>query len=547
MYKIIDLFAGAGGLSLGFEMTKQFEVVAFVENNYNATMTYKKNHPGIKNYEDILDVDFKDIIREQGQIDVVLGGPPCQGFSNANRQRRKLINGSNELVKRYVTAIKELNPNIFVMENVKTIASDKHSYCLTTNDEKHIREELELNIYEKSVVLYEGDRINELTEIIKNNQYMQMVLLNETRLYTLLNIYKKKNKIDKYFEKPSNVKNANEIIDSLKQNENFPSWYNEIICEANEALQSLISNKKCTEVISKSIKKLWDIQKLFDGIIELNNKLAIYEILSNNHQIHVKMHTYVVIDFIKKSFQKLGYETNGSVFNAADFGVPQCRERYILIGVKKSKLNEKKIPLPTPLIDNPQKYVTVKDAIYDLEEYLPLTESMDLTITRNNLPSINDFYPELIYKNRGSIIINHVCTDTSNDALKRFKVIKQGGNFHSLPDEYKTTYEDPERTQNTIYKRLSYNKPSDTVVNVRKSMWIHPVLDRAISAREAARLQSFPDDYEFIGTKDSVYQQIGNAVPPLLGRAIAEVILDLLDCKCEYIKLSDIYRKYTKE
>lgn len=64
--------------------------------------------------------------------------------------------------------------------------------------------------------------------------------------------------------------------------------------------------------------------------------------------------------------------------------------------------------------------------------------------------------------------------------------IKQGGNFHSLPPELKATYSDAERTQNTIYLRLKYDEPSGTVVNVRKSMWIHPVKHRALSIREAA-------------------------------------------------------------
>ena len=76
--------------------------------------------------------------------------------------------------------------------------------------------------------------------------------------------------------------------------------------------------------------------------------------------------------------------------------------------------------------------------------------------------------------------------------------------------------------------RLDPNKPSGTVVNVRKSMWIHPILDRAITVREAARLQSFPDSFEFIGTKDSQYHQVGNAVPPLLAKGIADLIFKYL-------------------
>ena len=109
--------------------------------------------------------------------------------------------------------------------------------------------------------------------------------------------------------------------------------------------------------------------------------------------------------------------------------------------------------------------------------------------------------------------------------MERFKAIKQGMNFHSLSTDLKDTYSKPERTQNTIYLRLDETEPSGTVVNVRKSMWIHPRLHRAITVREAARLQSFPDSFEFVGTKDSQYQQVGNAVPPLLAKAIAEKVL----------------------
>lgn len=76
-------------------------------------------------------------------------------------------------------------------------------------------------------------------------------------------------------------------------------------------------------------------------------------------------------------------------------------------------------------------------------------------------------------------------------------------------------------------------------------MWIHPVFNRAVSAREAARLQSFPDDYIFYGTKDSVYQQIGNAVPPVLGRAVAEEVLKLFGKKLRKEKtLKGIYEKF---
>ncbi len=113
--------------------------------------------------------------------------------------------------------------------------------------------------------------------------------------------------------------------------------------------------------------------------------------------------------------------------------------------------------------------------------------------------------------------------------MERFEALKEGQNFHDLDESKKTnTYTDAARTQNTIYLRLKYDEPSGTVVNVRKSMWIHPTQDRAVSVREAARLQTFPDSFVFYGTKDKQYQQVGNAVPPIMAKAIAKKLAKTL-------------------
>ena len=99
MLKTIDLFAGAGGLSLGFEMTGQFEILAAAEINKNAQATYKKNLTKGKEYftfiNNVLGYDFKNLSEQLGGVDVVIGGPPCQGFSNANRQKNHLISMNN--------------------------------------------------------------------------------------------------------------------------------------------------------------------------------------------------------------------------------------------------------------------------------------------------------------------------------------------------------------------------------------------------------------------------------------------------------------------
>lgn len=545
-YKILDLFAGAGGLSLGFENTKLFTIAAIVENNKNAATTYIKNHSGLKNYDDILKVDFGQLLQETGQIDVVIGGPPCQGFSNANRQRRQLINGSNELVKKYVEAIEKVKPKVFVMENVKTIASDKHSFCLTNKDAQYIENALKLQIYDKDILLYEGTDVNDVYQLYSRYQHniAEITLMSEEQLYVLYNICKKKDKLEKYFSKEVNVKRVKEILKLMQEKPLLPKWYNEYTRTARSVLEVLLENRGKRETSDITIlKSFWNVQRFYQGIQELVNKDAIFTVLPDNHGITIRMKTYIVINYIRNVFEYLGYTTNEKVLNAASFGVPQTRERFLLIGVKNDfkKLKKEEIHLPDPIIENPNEFINVQEAIQDLEEYEPTTGDMDIDSKREEAPIIDTYYKSMVMNSENRDIYNHVCTSSSKDAVERFKKIGQGGNFHSLPKELKHTYENPNRTQNTIYRRLDPNKPSDTVVNVRKSMWIHPNLDRAVSAREAARLQSFPDTYKFYGTKDSVYQQIGNAVPPLLGRAVAETVLEILGNEEDYVTLKSIF------
>ena len=133
MLKTVDLFAGAGGLSLGFHRTGKVQIVAAAEINQNASKTYmknfQKNNDGpIELIKNIVGYDFHSLIEKHESIDLVIGGPPCQGFSNANRQKNHVISMNNILVKEYFRAIKELRPRAFVMENVSMLQSDTHRF-----------------------------------------------------------------------------------------------------------------------------------------------------------------------------------------------------------------------------------------------------------------------------------------------------------------------------------------------------------------------------------------------------------------------------------
>lgn len=114
MYKVVDLFAGAGGLSLGFMQTKKYDIKVAFENNPNMQATYKKNHASVDVRGDVCSANYDEIREKYGKIDVVIGGPPCQGFSNANRQKNHAISQNNMLVKQYIRAIRELQQKLLL-------------------------------------------------------------------------------------------------------------------------------------------------------------------------------------------------------------------------------------------------------------------------------------------------------------------------------------------------------------------------------------------------------------------------------------------------
>ena len=150
MYKVVDLFAGAGGLSLGFAQTKKFDIKVAFENSPYMQETYKLNHPRVEVLGDVCAANYAEIKKKYGSIDVVIGGPPCQGFSNANRQRNHAISQNNMLVKQYIRAILELQPKAFVMENVSMLKSDVHRFFYCKSDRPLLKQ---YNIPEKNIPL----------------------------------------------------------------------------------------------------------------------------------------------------------------------------------------------------------------------------------------------------------------------------------------------------------------------------------------------------------------------------------------------------------
>ena len=533
-YNIIDLFSGAGGLSLGFKQTEQVNIVAAAENNPNARKTYKRNFKEVKRlYPDVRNIDYHELKESVGQVDIVIGGPPCQGFSNANRQHSTIISMNNRLVKEYVRAVCELQPTAFVMENVAMLKSQVHRFFLEEtdmNDSKILSLPLRDDAIEilppnmnfdgsREVILStsSGEQYSWTDAFYKVINLLYRYRINQPKFDDSLTKYEKK-LIPQLQELSRNFK-VDEPIDRIRQKDSL------MALQILNYIQSGDKRKDLFEGTISAIRGALFIQKALLKVKELNdNHIHVFDYIEKNGGLYASAKSYSVLDYLKGVLENepYNYTLECGTLNAINFGAPQRRERFIMVGLKK-ELNIK-YAYPEPQFTE-GSYRTVRDAIEDIQSIEPEKEVSDRYIELPLHPEAQGLEKEL----RGNFLYNHITTATRETALSRFKALKAGENFHDLSPELKTTYSNAERTQNTIYMRLKYDEPSGTVVNVRKSMWIHPELDRAISIREAARLQTFPDSFVFEGTKDSQYQQVGNAVPPFLAKAVAKSIIDILN------------------
>lgn len=238
----------------------------------------------------------------------------------------------------------------------------------------------------------------------------------------------------------------------------------------------------------------------------------------------------IIGDIEKKLRDELGYVVDKAILDASDYGVPQTRKRVIIIGINPDKLKpefDRQIRFPKKIVDKP---VAVQDALFDLPEAEPgcLQDMYEYPETEYLSSYARRMRETQLWSIASSRVLNHNMTKSSDIVLERYKHIKQGENWESIPDHLLKNYKDKSRCHSGIYRRLKEDEPSPTINNVRKSMFIHPRQNRGLSVREAARLQSFPDWYEFKGIRDSQYQQVADAVPPLMAKAIAEQIKRML-------------------
>ncbi len=214
-----------------------------------------------------------------------------------------------------------------------------------------------------------------------------------------------------------------------------------------------------------------------------------------------------------KSLLKNKYALSESLLNAKDFGVPQDRTRYFLVGSRDD------IPFSFPTAVG-RHCPTVDDAIGDL----PVLQNGELQCLRPYGTRKPSAYARTL-RNRQQSCHNHLVTRNARYVLNRYEHVPQGGNWENIPARLMKNYADRTRCHTGIYHRLRGDQPSVVIGNFRKNMLIHPTQDRGLSVREAARIQSFPDSFRFHGSIGFQQQQVGNAVPPLLAQAVFGAIL----------------------
>lgn len=385
-YTFVDLFAGAGGFGLGFQISGRFKPICSVEKDLWAVETLRANNHHEIIHADITKISTKSSIESicKEKPDVIIGGPPCQGFSMAGKGDPS--DPRNALFRYFVKWVRALKPKVFVMENVAGLLVRKNA---------------------------DGEN---------------------------------------------------------------------------------------------------------------------------------------VIDIIKAAFIRAGYSCQVWTLNAADYGVPQMRQRVVIVGTRVGKDISK--PLASHSMNENSglpHYITAWEALSDLPR---IRARGGNAYMEYDADATNDYQRQCREGSDG--VHNHEAMWHTERLVNRFQSILDGGSVSELPDELKVRKRNgngelSESYYSSNYRHIEPDQVSFTIPASFYSTFIHPFIPRNITAREAARIQSFPDRYVFkgkrtlissklmkkLGKEDqnhlSQYNQIGNAVPPLMAKAIAERVASYLD------------------
>ncbi|MFS7255118.1 DNA cytosine methyltransferase [Carnobacterium divergens] len=252
---------------------------------------------------------------------------------------------------------------------------------------------------------------------------------------------------------------------------------------------------------------------LYEAMVKLANMIKPKVVVLENVPGLLKLFDGKAAQRIVEDFSELGYVMQKKILFAPEFGVPQIRKRVFFVGVLPEF---GKFSYPSSIIDK-DNFITCEDAISDLPSLkLDLgKEIMDYTSRPLSV------YQEVMRMNSNKLF-NHVGTNHEQKTIDLISMVPEGKNFRALPSPYNTMFK-----YNEALTRYHSKKPSLTINTGHRSHF-HYKWNRIPTVRESARLQSFPDDFIFYGNKSQQYKQVGNAVPPLLGKAIAIQVQKIL-------------------
>ena len=272
-------------------------------------------------------------------------------------------------------------------------------------------------------------------------------------------------------------------------------------CIGDNKVDVIIGGPPC-QGFSIAGKRIVDDErnKLYKGFVRMVEYFKPSAFVMENVPNIISIGGGVVRDSIIQEFKNLGYTVENKVLTASDYGVPQNRRRAVFIGLRKGFFDFD-IPMVT-------EKVTTAEALSDLPEHsiedggkYPIEASSEY----QRLMRINSIG-----------VFNHEITQHNEKTVKIISMVPDGGNYKDLPKELQET-----RKVHIAWTRLNSRRPSITIDTGHRHHF-HYKWNRVPTVRESARIQSFPDNFVFLCSKTSQYKQVGNAVPPLMAKAIAE-------------------------
>lgn len=246
---------------------------------------------------------------------------------------------------------------------------------------------------------------------------------------------------------------------------------------------------------------------LFNSVFRLAAKVNPKALIIENVPGFIKLYNGKAKDEVLRICEEMGYSCNFKLLFAPDYGIPQIRKRVFFVALKK-EYGLFEFPEPT---HTPENYMTCHDAIDDLPDLNDTLGSEEMSYDK---PAKREYQKQM--RNGSKIIFNHIGTQHTDHVINVISHVPEGGNHKDLPPGVGDS-----RKFNEAWTRYHSKRPSKTIDTGHRNHF-HYKWNRVPTVRENARLQSFPDNFVFLGNKTEQNRQVGNAVPPLLGKVIAE-------------------------